>query len=361
MSHPENPEVTASSSSKRSLIQNLKTHWFMTIAALTILASIGWVVWIIFIPSSTIETDDAHVDVEYATISPKISGEVTALYVEDHQAVKAGQLLARIDARDYEAALAEAESNLAKAQAELKAAEMLVERQPTQIREAQAQVRKMQASIQQTQDNTARYQELQELGAESRLVTQQSKTTLAEQHADLDNNQEKVIDAEYQLKQYKIQVLASQATLKQARAALDKAKLNLSYTEIYAPIDGSIGQKSVHIGNYVSTGNPLMVIVPLDKIYIEANFREVELKNVQSGQPVKIHVDAYNIDLNGIVDSFSPSTGAFFSPISSSNATGNFTKIVQRLPLRIQLVQHQPNANLLRPGLSVVVSINTQK
>ncbi|KAA5681971.1 HlyD family secretion protein, partial [Klebsiella pneumoniae] len=137
---------------------------------------------------------------------------------------------------------AEAESNYAKAQADLNEAMLAVERQPTVIRETEAQLRKVEAGIKLTKDNTARYEQLQALGAESRLITQQSKTTLTEQYADLDSSKEKVIDAQYQLNQYKIQVQAKQAALKQAQAALDKAKLNLSYTEIRAPIDGMIGQ-----------------------------------------------------------------------------------------------------------------------
>ncbi|HAV3551900.1 TPA: HlyD family secretion protein, partial [Acinetobacter baumannii] len=108
-------------------------------------------------------------------------------------------------------------------------------------------------------------------------------------------------------------------------------------------------------------GNPLMVVVPLDQVYVEANFREIELKQIKIGQPVTVYVDAYNVELKGVVDSFSPSTGAFFSPISATNATGNFTKIVQRLPLRIKLLENQPDIKLLRPGLSVVVSVDTTK
>lgn len=134
---------------------------------------------------------------------------------------------------------------------------------------------------------------------------------MTEQYADLDSSKEKVIDAQYQLNQYKIQVQAKQAALKQAQAALDKAKLNLSYTEIRAPIDGMIGQKSANVGNFVGAGNPLMVVVPLDQVYVEANFREIELKQIKIGQPVTVYVDAYNVELKGVVDSFSPSTGAF--------------------------------------------------
>ncbi len=361
MSTLEAQDTTHAEPLKLTKVQYLKKHWVMVIAFIIVLASILWVLKLIFLPSSIIETDDARVDVEYSTIAPKVSGNIEEIYIKDHQTVKKGQLLARIDARDYQAALAEAESNYAKAQADVSEAMLAVDRQPTVIRETEAQLRKVEAGIKLTKDNTARYEQLQALGAESRLITQQSKTTLTEQYADLDSSKEKVIDAQYQLNQYKIQVQAKQAVLKQAQAALDKAKLNLNYTEVRAPIDGMIGQKSANVGNFVSAGNPLMVVVPLDQVYVEANFREIELKQIKIGQPVNVFVDAYNVELKGVVDSFSPSTGAFFSPISATNATGNFTKIVQRLPLRIKLIENQKDVKLLRPGLSVLVSIDTNK
>ena len=249
MSTLDAQDTTNTEPPKLTKVQYLKKHWVIVIAFIIVLASILWVLKLIFLPSSIVETDDARVDVEYSTIAPKVSGNIEEIYIKDHQTVKKGQLLARIDARDYQAALAEAESNYAKAQADVSEAMLAVERQPTVIRETEAQLRKVEAGIKLTKDNTARYEQLQALGAESRLITQQSKTTLTEQYADLDSSKEKVIDAQYQLNQYKIQVQAKQAALKQAQAALDKAKLNLSYTEVRAPIDGMIGQKSANVGN----------------------------------------------------------------------------------------------------------------
>ncbi|MDU6102326.1 MAG: biotin/lipoyl-binding protein, partial [Acinetobacter sp.] len=150
--HTEPPKLTK--------VQFLKKHWVMAIAFIIVLASILWVLKLIFLPSSVVETDDARVDVEYSTIAPKVSGNIEEIYIKDHQTVKKGQLLARIDARDYQAALAEAESNYAKAQADLSEAMLAVDRQPTVIRETEAQLRKVEAGIKLTKDNTARYEQL---------------------------------------------------------------------------------------------------------------------------------------------------------------------------------------------------------
>jgi membrane fusion protein (multidrug efflux system) len=147
--------------------------------------------------------------------------------------------------------------------------------------------------------------------------------------------------------------------VKADEAQLEQAKINLSYTQIRAPIDGMVGERSVQIGNYVGPGTTLMTVVPLDQVYIEANCLEVDLLHVRSGQPVTIHLDAYDIDLNGTVDSVPPASGATFAPIAPNNATGNFTKIVQRLPVKIVVTPGQPLAKLLRVGLSVETTIHT--
>jgi membrane fusion protein (multidrug efflux system) len=152
---------------------------------------------------------------------------------------------------------------------------------------------------------------------------------------------------------------ASEAAVRADEAQLEQAKLNLSYTQVRAPIDGMVGERSVQVGNYVSPGTTLMTVVPLDQVYIEANYREVALLHVHSGQPVTIHLDAYNIDLKGTVDSVPPASGATFAPIAPNNATGNFTKIVQRLPVKIVVTPGQPLVKLLRVGSSVETTIHT--
>ena len=155
------------------------------------------------------------------------------------------------------------------------------------------------------------------------------------------------------------QVAFNEASVESDKARLDQVRLNLSYTQIVAPMDGMVGEKTVQVGNYVSPGATMLTVVPLDQVYIEANYRELDLRHVRDGQHVSIHVDAYDIGLDGVVDSVPPASGAAFSPIPPNNATGNFTKIVQRLPVKIVVSPNQPLAKLLRVGFSVETTIHT--
>ncbi|WP_408734881.1 efflux RND transporter periplasmic adaptor subunit [Asaia platycodi] len=143
------------------------------------------------------------------------------------------------------------------------------------------------------------------------------------------------------------------------RAIIRQDELNLSYTEIRAPFDGMVGEKTVQSGNYVAPGAALMAVVPMDQLWIMANYREIALRHMRPGQHARIHVDAYDMDLDGIVDSIPPASGAAFAPIAPENATGNFTKIVQRLPVKIIVAPNQPLAKLLRMGFSVETSVDT--
>src|SRR5258708_31048866 len=163
--------------------------------------------------------------------------------------------------------------------------------------------------------------------------------------------------AQRQVEALRAQRKSAVASLGQAEAQRDQAKLNLSYTKILAPVDGMIAQRSVQVGNYVSVGGALMAVVPLSEVYVEANYREVQLGHVQAGQRARIHVDAYNIDLDGKVVDVPAASGTTFATLQPDNATGNFTKIVQRLPIKIVLAPNQPTARLLRVGLSVEATI----
>ena len=188
---------------------------------------------------------------------------------------------------------------------------------------------------------------------------QQADTTLQQDQATLDGAEASLAAARRQLDVFKAQRSAAEAAVRADEAQLGQARLNVSYTWIRAPIDGMVGERSVQVGNYVSPGTTLMTVVPLDQVYIEANYREVALLHVRGGQPATIHLDAYNIDLKGTVDNLPPASGAVFAPIAPNNATGNFTKIVQRLPIKIVVTPGQPLAKLLRVGLSVETTIHT--
>src|SRR6202051_677830 len=297
--------------------------------------------------------------VHYATIAPRVSGQVATVPLDDNETVKAGQVLATLDPRDYETAVASAEAAVARDSSRLEEISATVSRQPSIIDEQQDAVASARAKLTFAQDDARRYGNLAVTGAGTVQEHQKADTTLRETQASLDGAQASLDAARRQLDVLKAQRSAAAATVKADEAQLEQARLNLSYTQIRAPIDGMVGERSVQAGNYVSPGTTLMTVVPLDEVYIEANYREVALLHVRSGQPVTIHLDAYDIDLNGIVDSVPPASGAAFAPIAPNNATGNFTKIVQRLPVKIVVTPGQPLAKLLRVGMSVETTIHT--
>jgi membrane fusion protein (multidrug efflux system) len=334
-------------------------RWPFVLVGLVVAIFAAVVLDIIFRPRPDVWTDDAYVMVHYATIAPRISGQVAAVSVDDNDTVRAGQLLATLDPRDNQTALASAEAALARDIAQFGEVSANVARQPSIIEEQQSAVASARARLAFAQADARRYGNLAATGAGTMQEHQQADTALQQDQSSLDSSQALLHAARLQLDVLTAQRSAAEATVKLDQAQLDQARLNLSYTQILAPIDGTVGERSVQVGNYVSPGATLMTVVPLDQVYIEANYREVDLLHVRSGQPVTIHLDAYRIDLRGTVDSVPPASGASFAPIAPNNATGNFTKIVQRLPVKIVVASGQPLAKLLRVGLSVETTIHT--
>jgi membrane fusion protein (multidrug efflux system) len=334
-------------------------RWPFIPVGLVVAIFVAAVLYIIFRPHPDVRTADAYVMVHYATIAPRISGQVATVPVDDNETVKAGQVLATLDPSDNETAVASAEAAVAHDKSQLEEISTTVERQPSIIEEQQAAVASARAKLTFAQDNARRYGNLALTGAGTMQEHQQADSTLQQAQASLDGAEALLKAARRQLDALKAQRSAAEAAVKVDEARLEQARLNLSYTQIRAPIDGMVGERSVQAGNYVGPGTTLMTVVPLDQVYIEANYREVDLLHVRRGQPVTIHVDAYDIDLRGKVDSVPPASGAAFAPIAPNNATGNFTKIVQRLPVKIVVTPGQPLAKLLRVGLSVETAIHT--
>jgi membrane fusion protein (multidrug efflux system) len=333
--------------------------WPLVLVGLVVAIFAALVLYIIFRPRPDVWTDDAYVMVHYATIAPRISGQVAMVPVDDNEVVRIGQVLATLDPRDNETALASAKAAVARDRSLLDEISANVSRQPSIIEEQRAAVAAARARLDFAQDNARRYGNLAATGAGTMQEHQQADSTLQQGQASLDSAEASLAAARRQLDVLNAQRSASEAAVRADEAQLEQAKLNLSYTQVRAPIDGMVGERSVQVGNYVSPGTTLMTVVPLDQVYIEANYREVALLHVHSGQPVTIHLDAYNIDLKGTVDSVPPASGATFAPIAPNNATGNFTKIVQRLPVKIVVTPGQPLVKLLRVGLSVETTIHT--
>lgn len=340
--------------------RHLRTaRWPWIGAGALLVAFVIVVLFLIFAPQENVWTNDAYVQVHYAQIAPRISGKVIQVAVTDNQVVKKGEALVELDKADQAVALQQAQAQAAQAQAQILNAQAMLAKQPAMIDQARAQVAMVRAELVLSLANKKRFDELEGTGAGSEQQRQQATSIYSAQQAQLDAALAAVESAERQTDVLKADEQAAQATAQADQAAVDQAALNLSYTTIRAPFDGKVDALGVQVGDYVSPGQTLMTVVPMDQLYILANYRETALAHVWTGQAVKVHVDAYNIDLKGIVDSLPPTTGALYSPIPPANATGNFTKIVQRLPVKITILPGQKLAHLLRAGMSVETTIYT--
>ena len=317
------------------------------------------VLWIIFRPRADVWTDDAYVTAHIALIAPRISGQVASVEVDDNQQVKAGQVLVTLDPRDYETAVAAAQATVERDKAEYADASATLARQPPIIEEQEGNAAAARARLAFAEHDARRFGNLAQTGAGTIQQQQQADTNLQESRAQLQSATASLEAAKKQLDVIRAQQQSAKAAIIVDEARLAQAKLNLSYTRILAPVDGMVGQRAVQVGNVIAPGATLMAVVPLDQAYIVANYLEVDLLHVRAGQKVTIRLDAYRIDLQGTVDSIAPASGASFAPIQPNNATGNFTKIVQRLPVKITVDPNQPLAKLLRVGFSVETTIHT--
>jgi membrane fusion protein (multidrug efflux system) len=305
-------------------------------------------------------TDDAYVKADSTIVAPKVSGYIAEVLVSDNEPVKAGQLLARIDDRDFKAALSQAQAGVAASDAAVKNLNAQIELQEPLIQQQAAEVEAAEANLKFAREERARYDDLMKSGSGTVQRAQQTDATLRAQTAQLQQGKAGLTAANK-----KIEVLATQraqavAQLDHARAVEQQAALNLSYTQIKAPVDGTVGARTLRVGQYVQAGTQLMAVVPLDQVYVIANFKETQLTHVRNGQPVELRVDSFQAArLKGHVDSLSPASGLEFALLPPDNATGNFTKIVQRVPVKIVL--DDPSLKgLLRPGMSVEPTINTK-
>ncbi|WP_439125700.1 MAG: HlyD family secretion protein [Pseudomonas rhizophila] len=330
------------------------------ISAVLLVGAIGGVLYFNRPESSASiqSTDDAYVHADFTTVAPQVSGTVETVLVEDNQPVAKGDLLATLDDRDFVAAVNAAKAQLASARAGVASLQAHLIQQDTVIRQAQAAVAADEAALKLAKVNHARYRNLATDGSGTVQAQQQAEAQLSVQLASRDKSQAGLQAARQQVDVLKADLEKAKATLAHAQAALDLARLKLSYTRITAPISGTIGQKSVRIGAFVNAGKPLLAIVPLEAVYISANFRETQLARVKTGQTVEIEVDALPGEaLQGTVQSLGPASGVSYSTVAPHNATGNFTKIVQRLPVRIRIDPDQSAAAKLRVGMSVTPSI----
>lgn len=347
-------------------------------------------------------TDDAQIDGYVNPISSRVGGYVTHVYVDDNQYVKAGTLLVQIDPKDYRVALDSAKATLANdeatdaatqvnipvtaistssqitsAQAQVDHARAGVSASKKQLTAAQATLVEAEANDAKAQDDVSRFKKLvdkQEIAEQQ--FTQAVDTAKAASavvdaaRASVQIAQDQVTQAQAKLSQaqamlesagtgpsqvriQKSRAQASAALVAKSRAAVEQARLNLDYTRIVAPVDGVVAKRSAQVGEYVTPGQQLLAIIPLDNIWVTANFKETQLKSMRPGQPVGIYVDAFDRDYTGHVESIAGGTGDIFSLLPPENATGNYVKVVQRIPVRIRFDKGQDAGHQLRPGMSV--------
>ncbi|HLZ02367.1 MAG TPA: HlyD family secretion protein [Bradyrhizobium sp.] len=307
-----------------------------------------------------VTTDDAYVKADSTIIAPRVSGYIADVLVSDNEPVKAGQVLARIDDRDFKTALNQAKADVAASEAAVRNLDAQIALQEPLIQQQAAEVDATEANLTFAQEERARYDELMKSGSGTVQRAQQTDAALRAQTAQLQQGKAGLIAANKKLEVLSTERAKAIAQLDHARAVQEQAALNLSYTQITAPVEGTVGARTLRVGQYVQAGTQLMAVVPLDQVYVVANFKETQLTHVRNGQPVELDVDGFHhTRLKGHVDSLSPASGLEFALLPPDNATGNFTKIVQRVPVKIVL-DDQRLKGLLRPGMSAEPTINTK-
>ncbi|WP_231712504.1 HlyD family secretion protein [Vineibacter terrae] len=328
----------------------------VAVAIVVVFAS-EWVGWTSSRTQQT--TDNAYVRGDITPLSAKVEGIVRAVPVNDFQVVKAGELLVEIVDDDYRARLAQAEADVLAAEASIDNIKARKAMQKRQLDEAEEQINAIKADVERSRLEAERQRELVKstYGTAQRLEVavaeeKRFRAQLARSEADLEarRTQLAVLDTEES---------ELRAALKSKQAMLDLARINLGYTKVAAPIDGMVGERNVRTGQYVRPGTQLITVVPLQTVWVVANYKETQLTRVEPGQRVDIAVDTFpGVTISGHVDSLAPASGAQFSLLPPDNATGNFTKVVQRIPVKIVLDADHALKGRLRPGMSVVTTIH---
>ncbi|QAU44786.1 HlyD family secretion protein [Bradyrhizobium guangzhouense] len=308
-----------------------------------------------------VSTDDAYVKADNTTIAPKVSGYLDRVLVGDNEHVKAGQVLARIDDRDFRVALDQAKADVAAANATITSKQAQLDVQDAVIAAARATVDVDTAAKTFAQQENKRYTDLAATGYGSVQNAQQAQSRNAGAEAAIQRDTANLASALKQVELLKAEIAQANAAAVRAAALQHQAELNLGYTTIVAPIDGVIGNRTLRVGQFVQAGTQLMSIVPTAGAYVVANFKETQLTHVRAGQQVEIEVDTFpGHVVHGHVDSIAPASGQEFALLPPDNATGNFTKIVQRIPVKIALDAETQPAIELRPGMSVIPTIATR-
>ena len=334
----------------------------LTGAALAMLAGTAWYGWDYWtVGRFQVSTDDSYVKADNTTVAPKVSGYLYQVLVGDNERIKAGQILAQIDDRDFNVALDQAKADVAAARAAIASKQAQLEVQQAVINAAKATIDVDQAAVTFADQDNKRYTDLAATGSGSVQNAQQAQWRIAGAQATLARDNANLVSALKQVDLLKAEIVQANATLARAQAIQGQAELNLGYTTIIAPIDGIVGNRTLRAGQFVQAGTQLMSVVPASGAYVIANYKETQLTDVHRGQAVEIAVDMFPGQIvRGHVDSIAPASGQEFALLPPDNATGNFTKVVQRIPVKIALDSGSHSLIALRPGMSVIPTIETR-
>lgn len=308
------------------------------------------------------ETDNAYVHTDNVAVRSELSARIAEVGVTDNQPVRQGDLLVRLDDSDYRAQVAQSEAQQAVAAADITQAKRQVALQEAAIDEAKAQIDAAEADVRQARQHLQRSQSLESRQYASQQQREDDEATLRIAESTLAARRAALVSARRQLDVAQASVESAEASFEAARADLDYARNQLAKTRLIAPRNGVIGNLSAEVGDLAQPSLTLMQLVPVESAYVIANFKETQTARMRVGQPVELHVDAYpDVTFEGVVDSLAPSTGTEFSLLPNDNATGNFNKIVQRVPVKIRVTAPQDALGRLRAGLSVVPEVDTRE
>jgi membrane fusion protein (multidrug efflux system) len=341
---------------------NWRRRATLSLLLLTALAGAGWYGWHWWVIGRFLEsTEDAYLEADNVTIAPKIAGILTEVPVGADEPVTAGMVIARIDERDYRVAVDQARANVRSAEADAKNLEAQLVWQQAMVDQADAEIGADDAALDFSRQEQDRYKSLVASGAGTVQRVQQAQSDLKQRSAVLLRSRAARDAARKQLDIIRAQQEKAAASIAAERARLAQAELDLEHAAITAPEDGVIGDETARVGEFVQPGTRLMTIVPVQDLYLIANFKETQLGRIVPGERVAIEIDTFpDTPIAGTVASIAAGSGSQFSLLPPENATGNFTKIVQRVPVKIRLDRDNPLAGRLRPGLSVTATVDTR-
>jgi len=346
--------AAAPKSGKRKLV-------LMGVGVLLALAAASYGVHYVLIGRFYVSTDDAYVRANNTTIGARVSGHISAILPRDNVLVRAGEVVFRIDDGDYRIAVDAARTKMATQQATIDRIGRQVTALESAVEQAKAQLVSAEAALKRADLDFDRQRELSTKGFASRATFEVSEAGRDQGAAAVRSAQAAYDASRDNVEVTKAQQAEARAQLAELQTSLAKAERDLDFTSVRAPVDGTFSNRLVNTGDFIAVGQRLGNVVPLDDVFVDANFKETQLKRIRPGQPVTISVDAYgHRKFAGVVDSISPAAGSVFTLLPPDNATGNFTKIVQRLPVRVRVPKGVAQQNLLRAGMSVYATVDTR-